>query len=75
LKKFSEFVKETVDYPVDKIQIILDVMNMNLKFKIFDLTKEKSDIHLALIELSKDEENFNYIWNSVHDNLYFRNQL
>lgn len=73
-KSFNKFVYENLDYPITKINIMLDKMTPNLKFKILDLTEEKSDIQLALYELSKNPNLFNKIWNEFKNKLYFMHQ-
>lgn len=74
MKNYEKFIKENLDYPINKINIILDNMTMPIKFKIFDMTEEKGDIQLALFELSQRPEDFDKIWKEVESKLYFYHQ-
>lgn len=74
MKNFNSFINENLDYPINKINIILDNMTMPIKFKIFDMTEEKGDIQLALLELSQRPEDFDKIWKEVESSLYFYHQ-
>jgi len=74
MKSFSQFINENIDYPIIKINMMLDKMTPDLKIKIFDLTEEKCDIKLALYELSKNPIQFNKMWEEFEKRFYFYHQ-
>lgn len=75
IKNYKKYIKENIDYPINKINFILDNIYPEIKYQIFNLTSEKNDIQKAIYELSKNNKQaFEDVYKKIVNMSYFYHQ-